>query len=226
MSKNLSFRLNDGTHIPWLGFGTGSALYGRDARNSVKVAIEHGISLLDGAQWYSNEDSLGAGIKDSGKNRSDLYILTKLKMLGEGDTVESLLRGSLEKLGVDYVDLFLIHSPLPYKGRLKEVWKDMEALQKAGLAKSIGVSNFSVDHLNDILDDNSVVPAVNQVRACNYMRSKKGLPITNYRLNFTPMFTRLLRLSSSLAKSMESLLLRMVVLVLSFVVEGVPSIRS
>jgi diketogulonate reductase-like aldo/keto reductase len=168
MSKHLSFRLNDSTHIPWLGFGTGTALYGRDASNSVKVAIENGISLLDGAQFYNNEDSLGAGVKASGKKRSDLYILTKLKMLSEGDTVESLLRGSLKKLGVDYVDLFLIHSPLHFEGRRKEVWKDMEAVQKAGLAKSIGVSNFTVDHLHEILDGSSVVPAVNEVHACYF----------------------------------------------------------
>lgn len=169
MSKHLSFLLNDGTHIPWLGFGTGTALYGRDASNSVRVAIENGITLLDGAQWYSNEDSLGAGIKASGKKRSDLYILTKLKMLSEGDTVESMLRGSLKKLGVDYVDLFLIHSPLHFEGRRKEVWKDMEAVQKAGLAKSIGVSNFTTDHLEEILDCSSIVPAVNEIEFHPYV---------------------------------------------------------
>jgi diketogulonate reductase-like aldo/keto reductase len=166
MSKNLTFRLNDGTQVPWLGFGTGTALFGKDASNFVKIAIEQGISLLDGAQWYNNEESLGAGIKASGKQRSDLYVVTKLKSLGEGETVESLLRESLGKLGVDYVDLFLIHSPVPFKGRLKEVWKDMEAVQKAGLTKSIGVSNFTVDHLQEILDGDGVrvVPAVNEVR--------------------------------------------------------------
>jgi diketogulonate reductase-like aldo/keto reductase len=157
--------LNDGTHIPWLAFGTGTALYGRDAANFVRVAIDNGITHLDGAQAYNNEESLGAGIQASGKPRSELYVVTKLRNLTVGETVKSSLVESLEKLGLEYVDLFLIHSPRPANedGTLKELWNATEQIQKEGLARSIGVSNFRVEDLQVILDGAEVVPAVNQV---------------------------------------------------------------
>lgn len=114
---------------------------------------------------YNNENTLGAGIKASGKPRSDLYVVTKLNVLDAGQTVKESLEASLKKLGLDYVDLFLIHSPNPAKkeGKLKEWWQGMEEVHKAGLAKSIGVSNFGVEDLKVILDGAKVIPAVNQV---------------------------------------------------------------
>jgi len=160
------FILNDGTHIPWLAFGTGTALYGRDATDFVKAAIDAGINHLDGAQMYKNEETLGEGIKLSGKPRSELFITTKLlPTLPPGQTVESSLRDSLSKLGLDYVDLFLVHSPHPVNqtpGKLRAVWAEVEGVKKLGLAKSIGVSNFRVEDLNDILQTATIVPAVNQ----------------------------------------------------------------
>jgi diketogulonate reductase-like aldo/keto reductase len=162
-----TFTLNDGTHIPWLAFGTGTALYGHDAADSVSLAIANGITHLDGAQSYRNEESLGAGIKASGKPRSELYIVTKLKALENNQTVKQSLEESLKKLGVDYVDLFLIHNPIAHirdgKSRLKEVWRGMEGVKRDGLATSIGVSNFTVEYLTEICDGASVLPAVNQV---------------------------------------------------------------
>jgi diketogulonate reductase-like aldo/keto reductase len=165
MSTNHTITLNNGIRVPWLAFGTGTALYGKDAADSVRIAIENGITHLDGAQMYNNEDTLGAGIKASGKPRSELYIVTKLNVLSPGETVKESLEASLKKLGVDYVDLFLIHSPAPAskEGRLKEWWQGMEEVNKAGLAKSIGVSNFRVEDLKVILDGTQIVPAVNQV---------------------------------------------------------------
>jgi diketogulonate reductase-like aldo/keto reductase len=158
--------LNDGTHIPWLAFGTGTALYKQDATDAVRMAIDNGIVHLDGAQAYSNEESIGTAIKASGKPRTDFYVVTKLKPIDPGQAVKGLLEESLAKLGVDYVDLFLIHSPVPAnkEGRLKSLWKEMEGVKKSGLAKSIGVSNFRVEDLEDILDGAEIVPAVNQVR--------------------------------------------------------------
>lgn len=156
--------LNDGRTIPWLGFGTGTALYGKDATNLVTQAITSGLTHLDGAQMYRNEDTLGAAIKASGKPRSELFITTKLNTT-PGLEVKASLQESLQKLQVDHVDLFLIHSPHPAneQGLLQGLWKQMEEVQAAGLATSIGVSNFRVQDLEDILKIAKVVPAVNQV---------------------------------------------------------------
>ena len=154
--------LNDGTQIPWLAFGTGTALFGRDTSDLICKAIANGITHLDGAQVYDNEESLGAGIKASGRQRSELYIVTKLKKTGVG--VREALEGSLKRLGVDFVDLYLIHMPLEYVGQLQEVWADMQEVQKAGLTKSIGVSNFGVKQLEEILSTGGAIPAVNQAR--------------------------------------------------------------
>lgn len=176
MSTKQTFTLNDGSRIPWLGFGTGTALFGKDATNAIRIAIDNGITHLDGAQMYGNESSLGAGIRASGKPRSDLYVVTKLHNLSPGQTVKQSLEESLRKLGLDYVDLFLIHSPSPANrdGTLKDIWQGMEEAHKAGLARSIGVSNHQVEDLKTILDSGSVVPAVNQVSTVC-----KGTPMTD-----------------------------------------------
>lgn len=170
-TTTLTVILNNGVRVPWLAFGTGTALYGRDATDFVRVAIENGITHLDGAQMYNNEDTLGAGIKASGKPRSELYIVTKLNGSFPGQTIKQTLQESLKKLGVDYVDLFLIHDPVPARkeGKLKEWWKAMEGVEKDGLAKSIGVSNFKVEDLKEILDGAEIVPAVNQIELHPYV---------------------------------------------------------
>ena len=161
------FTLNDGSKIPWLGFGTGTAIYKQDATDLVRVAIENKIIHLDGAQMYQNEDTMGAGIRASGKSRSDLFVVTKLGDLQPGQTVKESLKISLTKLGLDYVDLFLIHIPAQARkeGNLSQVWEGMEEVKRDGLAKSIGVSNFSLEDLNVILETAKVVPSVNQVGA-------------------------------------------------------------
>ncbi|KAF5373653.1 hypothetical protein D9758_000690 [Tetrapyrgos nigripes] len=164
--------LNDGNKAPWLGFGTGTALFGKDAAESVSTAIQTGIRHLDGAQAYVNEDSLGKGIKASGIPRSELYVVTKLReTVPAGTTPKSALQESLKKLGLDYVDLYLIHSPFKaaQEGKLKEWWASMEETKNEGLAKSIGVSNFYVDHLKTILEDAKIVPAANQIELHPYI---------------------------------------------------------
>ncbi|KAF9053891.1 Aldo/keto reductase [Hymenopellis radicata] len=166
----LSFTLNDGNTIPWVAFGTGTALFGQDATESVTVAINNGMIHLDGAQVYKNEQSLGDGIRAAKKPRSELFITTKLKE-GETRPVKETLVESLQKLGVDYVDLFLIHSPHPVnkEGGLPNLWKQMEDIKKDGLAKSIGVSNFRAEDLQAVLDSCTVVPAVNQFELHPYV---------------------------------------------------------
>ncbi|KAJ2920894.1 hypothetical protein H1R20_g16199, partial [Candolleomyces eurysporus] len=173
MAPPKTVTLNDGHVVPWLGFGTGTALYKADAEELVRLAIETGITHLDGAQVYENEESLGAGIKASGKPRSELFITTKLRPPSEGQVinVKALLKESLTKLGSDYVDLFLIHSPSPAnkEGKLQDLWKQLEEVKAEGLAKSIGVSNFRVEDLQTVLETAKVIPAVNQIELHPYV---------------------------------------------------------
>lgn len=167
--------LNDGTQVPWLAFGTGTALYGRDAAALVEQAINAGIVHLDGAQAYANEETLGAGIKASGKPRSQLYIVTKVKENTPLEDIKPSIHASLKKLGIDHVDLLLVHSPHGHdiRGTLPAVWKVMEEIKTEGLAKSIGVSNYRVEDLKVTLESAKIVPAVNQVSTsplpCNHI---------------------------------------------------------
>jgi len=176
-----SFALNDGSQIPWLAFGTGTALYSKDAADLVRIAIENNIIHLDGAQVYKNEETLGAGIKASGKPRSELYVVTKLGNLEPGQTVKESLKISLEKLGLDYVDLFLIHFPLQGRNEKNQsqIWEGMEEAKRDGLTKSIGVSNFTVEDLKVILETAKVVPAVNQIELHPYVW-KAAEPIVKF----------------------------------------------
>ena len=155
--------LNDGNKVPWIAFGTWSA-FPPDIQSFVTLAIQNGFIHLDAAQDYANEESVGAAITASGKQRSELYITTKLDPRQKWDTPKSALEISLQKLGLSYVDLYLVHYPGPLIGRLKEVWRGMEEAKSAGLTKSIGVSNFTVDHLKEILEVATIPPAINQVR--------------------------------------------------------------
>lgn len=177
---NTPIKLNDGTTIPLLAFGTGTAHYNKDAQHLVTAAINAGITHLDGAQVYGNEECLGAGIAAAGKPRERLFITTKLNRLAEGKTVRDTLVESLKKLQLDYVDLFLIHTPLFFStvpGGLKAVWKAMEAVKKEGLARSIGVSNFRAAQLREVLDGAEYPPSVNQVSyVIGYARYAAALP--------------------------------------------------
>ena len=164
---NTPIKLNDGTTIPLLAFGTGTSHYKKDAQQLVTAAINAGFTHLDGAQVYKNEEYLGAGIAAATTPREQLFVTTKLDRLPEGKTVRDTLVESLQKLQLDHVDLFLIHTPLLFRehpGGLKAVWKDMEAVKKEGLARSIGVSNFRPPQLREVLEGAEFPPAVNQVK--------------------------------------------------------------
>ncbi|NMO96366.1 aldo/keto reductase [Paenibacillus lemnae] len=154
--------LTDGTQMPWLGLGVYKTKEGEEVIQSVKAAIAAGYRSIDTAAIYGNEEGVGQAIRESGVPREELFITTKVWNDDQG--YESTLKAcetSLQKLGLDYLDLYLIH--WPGKDKYKETWKALIQLKEQGLVRSIGVSNFQIHHLRDIIEDSGVVPTVNQV---------------------------------------------------------------
>jgi diketogulonate reductase-like aldo/keto reductase len=153
-------QLNQDREIPVVGIGTYQAP-GPEARTAVAAALAAGYRLVDTAQAYRNEQEVGAAIRESGVPRSDLFVTTKLSVANQGQSrTLAAFRESLESLGTGYVDLFLIH--WPYRENWKECWKVMEGLP-TDTCRAIGVSNFTVEHLEELAEISSTVPAVNQV---------------------------------------------------------------
>nr|WP_251029019.1 MULTISPECIES: aldo/keto reductase [unclassified Bacillus (in: firmicutes)] len=166
MTKNLlsTTTLNNGVKMPWLGFGVFKVQEGEEVVNSVKTALEVGYRSIDTAAIYRNEEGVGKAIAESNVPREELFVTTKLWNGDQG--YESTLAGfetSLNKLGLDYLDLYLIHWPVPSKGLYVETWKALEKLYKDGRIRAIGVSNFNVNHLEDLLANCEIKPMVNQV---------------------------------------------------------------
>jgi diketogulonate reductase-like aldo/keto reductase len=155
--------LNDGHAIPAIGFGT-YQLNGDEGADAVLTAIEAGYRLLDTALNYENEEQVGEAVRRSGVPRGEFVVTTKLpgRFHGYEETIAGF-EESRANLGLDYVDLFLIHWPMPRIGRYVESWKAMIHLREQGLVRSIGVSNFTQEHLTSIIQESGVVPAVNQI---------------------------------------------------------------
>ncbi|KAL5524716.1 hypothetical protein ACEPAF_9861 [Sanghuangporus sanghuang] len=154
-----SIKLNDGNEIPGIAFGTGSVLKGTDVTDYVEQAIEKGFSHIDTAQFYETEKFVGQAIREEGLQRDDVFITTKF---GFGKVSEAI-QASLQNLGVKQVDLYLIHSPRSLEGTLENTWREFEKIKDSGLAKSIGVSNFSVDQLEQVRKIARIQPTVNQI---------------------------------------------------------------
>jgi diketogulonate reductase-like aldo/keto reductase len=164
--------LNNGVKIPCLGFGTGVINEGSEVINSVTRAIQAGYTHIDTAYRYYNEAGIGIAIKDCIEQnlikREDLFITTKVseEMQGYNNTLKAF-NESIGKLGLDYVDLYLIHSPnrknFEWKKSVIDTWRALETLYKTGKVKSIGVSNFSVHHLEYILSEAEIKPMINQI---------------------------------------------------------------
>lgn len=156
-------RLNSGHDIPQLGLG----MYKIDSDTTqrlVEEALEIGYRHFDGAKIYGNEEGLGRGIRASGIPREEIFVTTKLWEEGHGrHTPHVEIEGSLSRLGLDYVDLYLIHWPRPALGLTLDTWLGMEEIAASGRARSIGVSNFRVEDLAEIIAGSSTVPAVNQI---------------------------------------------------------------
>lgn len=155
--------LNDGHQIPQLGLGV-FQVQPEETRQAVSLALQTGYRLIDTAAAYGNEAEVGEAIAASGLPRSDLFITTKLWNDDQGHAnALSAFEHSLERLGDDYVDLYLIHWPAPSRGLYVETWKALCELKADGRARSIGVSNFTIPNLEEIISATDIVPAVNQV---------------------------------------------------------------
>jgi 2,5-diketo-D-gluconate reductase A len=166
--------LNDDTEIPQLGFGV-FLVPPEETQRTVEQALEVGYRHLDTAQMYGNEAEVGAAIRAAGVPRDELYVTTKLNNgHHRPDDARRSFAESLEKLGLDRVDLFLIHWPLPtrYDGDFVSTWRTLVELRDGGGTTSVGVSNFEPAHLDRIIDEVGVVPAVNQVEVNPYFTNE------------------------------------------------------
>ncbi len=164
-----SIDLNNGVAIPQLGFGT-YKLPPADTRDLVLRAFEAGYRHVDTAQMYRNEREVGEAVAASGLPRDELFVTTKLNnSFHAHDDALAAFDRSLEALGLERVDLFLIHWPLPAQGRYTEAWSALEEIYASGRARAIGVSNFQPHHLRRVLAEGTVVPAVNQVEVHPYL---------------------------------------------------------
>jgi 2,5-diketo-D-gluconate reductase A len=167
--------LNDGRTIPQLGFGV-FQIPPEDTRAATALAIEIGYRHIDTAQMYQNEKGVGEAIADSGIDRSEFFVTSKLSNAKHlPDDARRSFDRTLEQLGSDYVDLFLIHWPLPtlYDGDFVQTWRVLEEFYRDGRARSIGVSNFTPDHLRRLMAETDTVPAVNQIEIHPYLTNEE-----------------------------------------------------
>lgn len=168
IAKNLQDKttLHNGVKMPWFGLGVFKVEEGPELVNAVKTAIKHGYRSIDTAAIYENEQGVGQGIreglKEAGISREDLFVTSKVWNTDLG--YESAIKAyetSLNRLDLEYLDLYLIHWPV--EGKYKDAWRALETLYKDGRVKAIGVSNFQIHHLEDLMKDAEIKPMVNQV---------------------------------------------------------------
>lgn len=164
MPKNLqdTTTLHNGVKMPWFGLGVFKVNEGSEVVESVKAAIRNGYKSIDTAAVYKNEAGVGQAIKEAGVPREELFITTKVWNADQGyESTLAAFETSMEKLGLDYLDLYLIHWPKPEKTR--DTWRALEKLYKNGRIRAIGVSNFHIHHLKDLMANAEIKPMVNQV---------------------------------------------------------------
>ncbi len=154
--------LHNGVKMPWFGLGVYKAENGKEVIDAVNIALKAGYRSIDTAAFYLNEEGVGQAIKESGIAREELFITTKVWNDDQGyESTIKAFEASLAKLDLEYLDLYLIHWPV--KGKYKETWKALEHLYKEGRVRAIGVCNFHVHHLEDLLADAKIKPMVNQI---------------------------------------------------------------
>jgi 2,5-diketo-D-gluconate reductase A len=170
-----NIELNDGHSIPQLGFGV-FQIDPKETARAVSEALEVGYRHIDTAEMYGNEKGVGEAILASGLDRDDVYVTSKLNNgFHRPDDARGAFDRTLSELGFDHVDLFLIHWPLPtlYDGDYVSTWQTLEEFQRDGRARSIGVSNFQIEHLERLATDTDTVPAVNQIELHPYLLNEE-----------------------------------------------------
>ncbi|MCG7320094.1 aldo/keto reductase [Brevibacillus laterosporus] len=174
----MTLRITDGATLangvvkPWLGLGVYKADDGAEVEQAIRMALEAGYRSIDTAAIYENEAGVGKAIRDSKIPREEIFVTTKVWNTEQG--YESTLQAfdtSLQKLGLDYIDLYLVHWPVP--GKYRGTWRALETLYKKGLVRSIGVSNFHIHHLEDLLSVCEVKPMLNQIEMHPYLIQKE-----------------------------------------------------
>ncbi|MCR4699104.1 MAG: aldo/keto reductase [Bacilli bacterium] len=167
-------KLNNGLEMPILGLGTYQVRDPEECKNQVKWALKHGYRLIDTAQGYNNEAYIGQAIKESGVDRKDIFLTTKINFINyETETCRASLEQSLKNLQTDYLDLVLLHWPF---GNYYAAWRVLEEYYEKGVIKAIGVSNFWPDQLCDLIHYNKVVPVINQLETHLYGQQKAQQP--------------------------------------------------
>ena len=168
-----SITLNNGLEIPQLGFGV-YQVDPAETRDATLAALEVGYRHIDTAEMYGNEKGVGEAVRDSGLDREDVFVTSKLNNgFHAYDDALKAFDQTLEDLGFDYLDLFLVHWPLPGVGDFVETWKAMEAINASGRARAIGVSNFQTAHLGRLAAETTVTPAVNQIEVHPYLTNEE-----------------------------------------------------
>lgn len=166
--------LNNDVKMPMLGLGVYKVEDGAVTVDTVKAALDADYRLIDTAAIYQNEESVGQALREAGIPREDVFVTTKLWNEFHGfDEALQAFQDSLDRLGLEYVDLFLIHWPMPRFGKFVETYKALEQLYEEGRVRAIGVSNFEIAHLEQIIQSCSIVPAVNQVEIHPYLSQKE-----------------------------------------------------
>jgi diketogulonate reductase-like aldo/keto reductase len=167
-----SLRLNNGVDLPQLGLGVYLAERGEETRRAVRDALALGYRHVDTARAYRNERDVGEALRDSGVPRAELFVTTKLWNDDQGyDAALAAFDQSLRRLGLDYLDLYLLHWPVP--GKRLDSWRALERLAREGRVRAIGVSNFMVHHLDELLARAELVPAVNQIEVTPFLQQRE-----------------------------------------------------
>lgn len=184
---NEYYTLSNKVRIPKIGFGTWQVKDGNETVNSVLAALKNGYRHIDTAEGYQNEESVGKAIKASGLHREDIFVTSKLEShIKDYNGAKKAFLETLKKLDLEYLDLFLIHAPWPWSDMGKDckegnvaAWKAMEEFYEAGLIKAIGVSNFSPEDINNIIENTTTVPHVNQIGYFIGMDQKETIKYCN-----------------------------------------------
>ena len=174
LSSAATVKLNNGVEIPFLGLGVYQSPPGETTQDAVKHALKCGYRLVDTARVYGNEQDVGLALRESGLPREEVFVTTKLWNSDHGyDSTIRACEESLRRLGLKYLDLYLVHWPV--SGVRNESWRAMEKLLRDGKCRAIGVSNYTINHLNDLLASSNTIPAVNQVEFHPFLYQQKLL---------------------------------------------------